>query len=69
MKLLHTSTDAKSAVDLVVSQIASNDIQTSLQALHQVKHCTHPQCVATESGVLCTVDYDLMQSDLFFVLL
>ena len=38
VKLLHTSTDAKSAVDLVVSQIASNDIQTSLQALHQVNH-------------------------------
>ena len=68
MKLLHTSTDAKSAVDLVVSQIASNDIQTSLQALHQVKHCTHPQCVATESGVLYWC-IDSMQSDLFFVLL
>jgi len=39
--LLHTSTDAKSAVDLVISQIASNDIQTSLQALHQVNHCLY----------------------------
>ena len=36
LKLLHTSADAKSAVDLVISQIASNDINTSLQALHQV---------------------------------
>jgi cytoskeleton-associated protein 5 len=36
VKLLHTSTDAKSAVDLVVSQIASSDVHTSLQALHQI---------------------------------
>lgn len=36
MKLLHNSSDAKSAVDLVISQIASSDINTSLQSLHQI---------------------------------
>ena len=36
IKLLHNSADAKSAVDLVISQIASNDLTTSLQALRQV---------------------------------
>ena len=39
MKLLQTSSDAKSAIDLVISQVAGNDVFTSMQALHQVhKH-------------------------------
>jgi len=35
MKLLSNSDDAKSAIDLVLSQVASNDISTSIQALAQ----------------------------------
>ena len=35
-KLLASSTDAKSAIDLVISQVASNDLTTSIQALAQV---------------------------------
>lgn len=37
-KLLASSTDAKSAIDLVISQVASNDLTTSMQALAQVIH-------------------------------
>ena len=36
VKLLGSSNDAKSAIDLVISQIASNDVTTSIQALTQV---------------------------------
>jgi len=61
VKLLHTSTDAKSAVDLVVSQIASNDIQTSLQALHQVSRLVPFHCATRKSCTHYTTDYILSQ--------
>lgn len=36
MKLLSGSNDAKTAIDLVISQVASNDLLTSIQALAQI---------------------------------
>ena len=36
MKLLSGSNDAKSAINLVISQVASNDVTSSIQALAQV---------------------------------
>ncbi len=36
VKLISGSTDATSAIDLVISQVASNDIDISVQALAQV---------------------------------
>ena len=40
MKLLAGSNDAKSAINLVISQVASNDVTPSIQALAQVSTIT-----------------------------